>query len=727
MASSERIDELKRKFDENPRRYFAPLANEFRKSGDLDQAILICQEFLPQQPGHMSGHIVYGQALYEAGRIDEARGVFETALSLDPENLIALRHLGDIAARQGDATSARRWYERVLETDPRNDEIQGLLAHLEAAPAADAAAAPQSHGAPESEVASYAPEPHAPLELDASAGETPNSHGGPDQEPELLDFDVAVPEASGHTWEPADTPHGSAAPSTMAFDPTTIGDIEPMPETADLMPAPEERAEGFEPTEFTAPDAPVEQAEGLESAFEVETGVHVGFFQSVSDVQLPPTEGETQPARSDEGSFPELDEAMPEDRGDVVPPHGDPIAQSAVAPAAASDDDALLDFDMPVLGDTAAATSDASADEPPVSSADASTTELADVSTGSDETAEENAAPTIPTELPPEVIAAEAELIDAGVTPAPVPADEAQGQSSDTESAGHDLSVIDAGEISEPVASEASQKPGELHEEPIAADEAHTEPAPAEHRLFVTETMAELYLKQGLRPEALSVYEQLSSASPGDERLAARVASLRAELASLAKASGPRVRDFFASFAVRRPGERAAASAPPADDDFGGNDSDEFSTPPASTRAVTSTPANATEASASASGDNQSAQPGGSIDALFGNQAIGGVEDSAASALAQAFGTDGETTPLAGNPTRPASGELTLDSVFREGPRGARSAQGFSFDQFFSQNVEGEKTSGGASDEAPASGEPAERSEDDIEQFNSWLQGLKQR
>ena len=105
MASSDRIDELKRKFDENPRRYFAPLANEFRKGGDLDQAILICEEFLPQQPGHMSGHIVYGQALFESGRLDEARGVFETALSLDPENLIALRHLGDIAGRQGDPTS----------------------------------------------------------------------------------------------------------------------------------------------------------------------------------------------------------------------------------------------------------------------------------------------------------------------------------------------------------------------------------------------------------------------------------------------------------------------------------------------------------------------------------------------------------------------------------------------------------------------------------------------
>src|SRR5438045_5051419 len=138
MAGPSRIDELRKKFDENPRRYFAPLANEYRKIGDFEQAIFICQEFLPQQPGHMSGHIVYGQALFESGRLDDARGVFETALSLDPENLIALRHLGDIAGRQGDPTTARRWYERVLEADPRNDEIQSLLAGLGDAPADDA-------------------------------------------------------------------------------------------------------------------------------------------------------------------------------------------------------------------------------------------------------------------------------------------------------------------------------------------------------------------------------------------------------------------------------------------------------------------------------------------------------------------------------------------------------------------------------------------------------------
>src|SRR5687767_8961347 len=135
MASSPRVEELRKKFDENPRRYFAPLANEYRKAGDVQQAIAICREYLPQQPGHMSGHIVFGQALYEARTFEEAKTVFETALSLDPENLIALRHLGDIALIIGDSENAKVWYKRVLEADPRNEEIQAQLATIDRASA----------------------------------------------------------------------------------------------------------------------------------------------------------------------------------------------------------------------------------------------------------------------------------------------------------------------------------------------------------------------------------------------------------------------------------------------------------------------------------------------------------------------------------------------------------------------------------------------------------------
>ena len=73
------------------RRYFAPLANEYRKAGDLSAAIALCRQELAKQPSHMSGYIVLGQALYESSQLDEARGAFEKAVALDPENLRGLR------------------------------------------------------------------------------------------------------------------------------------------------------------------------------------------------------------------------------------------------------------------------------------------------------------------------------------------------------------------------------------------------------------------------------------------------------------------------------------------------------------------------------------------------------------------------------------------------------------------------------------------------------------
>ncbi len=130
MADLARLDELQQKFDENPRRYFAPLANEYRKGGDAERAIELCRTFLPHLPGHMSGYIVYGQALFDTGRRGESESIFQEALRIDPENVIALRHLGDIARLAGDRGVAQKWYERVLDLDPKNEEIAAYVAEL---------------------------------------------------------------------------------------------------------------------------------------------------------------------------------------------------------------------------------------------------------------------------------------------------------------------------------------------------------------------------------------------------------------------------------------------------------------------------------------------------------------------------------------------------------------------------------------------------------------------
>jgi len=128
----DRLRELQQKFDENPRRYFAPLANEYRKGGQPKRAIEICREHLEQMPGHMSGQIVYGQALYEAGEFDEAREVFGRALSLDPENLIALRSMGDMFLQAGNTVEARTWYSRLLDADPKDTAVIALISEIDA-------------------------------------------------------------------------------------------------------------------------------------------------------------------------------------------------------------------------------------------------------------------------------------------------------------------------------------------------------------------------------------------------------------------------------------------------------------------------------------------------------------------------------------------------------------------------------------------------------------------
>jgi tetratricopeptide (TPR) repeat protein len=659
MASSARIDELKKKFDENPRRYFAPLANEFRKMGEIEQAIMICEEFLPQQAGHMSGHIVYGQALYEAGRLAEARTVFETALTLDPENLIALRHLGDIAKGNGELETARHWYTRVLDADPRNEEIQALLYSLDDTPAIvidetrmGTPAPPGSARPPLSrEEQRFAPPPTALPQLpksDAPAAPPPPPPASVGLEIEKS-LSVEMPSGSAHA---------------------AASDIRPAEglESTEFVPPPSAAAGGppaldnFEAGEFTAPTGSIAPLPGLE-----ETSV------GAADVRR----GAETTART----------ALDVDDGSTLAPQGDPIAPGAAAavPPAAP---AREEFSIP----------DASAGQrkTPVGRQSAHTDWRGFPSLDeSGEPTAEQPSPDIPTELPPAVIAAEAELVYL------VPPDEVPTESED---------------------------------------------APAAPAAFVTETMAELFVKQGFREQALEVYRQLLAASPQDDRLRAKVAELQPPPAA---PEGPTVREFFARLAVRRPGERSAAAAPPSADDFASFEAvPERPTPmhaPSTPSHQGNTPGSSPPRSAAPSGSSTpmssaveraattQSRPGGTIDALFGNRAVGTSEDSAASALAQAFGGREDSPSISGRPARAAAKELSLDSVFRDGgARAPRPSGSFSFDQFFSEGASGaaadkpaNPTTGGNDVVAPA--EPAERTADDISQFNSWLQGLKQR
>ncbi len=248
MANSARIDELKKKFDENPRRYFAPLANEYRKSGDLAQAVFILEEYLPQQPGHISGHIVYGQTLFELGRDEEAKRVFEAALSLDPENLIALRHLGHISRQAGDFDAARSWYARLLEADPRDAEIEQLLGSLEAAA--------QAHAAELSRLSQSAPlPPPAPVMSEVDDSPLQIEHLVQQESP------GAPPRAETHPLAPPPLPPReelASAPAmatpAAAMEPPPLPEAEAPEASHDEVAATEELLDGDD-FSFGSPDA----------------------------------------------------------------------------------------------------------------------------------------------------------------------------------------------------------------------------------------------------------------------------------------------------------------------------------------------------------------------------------------------------------------------------------------------------------------------------------------
>ena len=750
MANSARIDELLKKFDENPKRYFAPLANEYRKAGDVDQAIALCREHLAQQPGHMSGHVVYGQALYEKGELDEARQVFETALALDPENLIALRHLGDIARDRHDLGTARMWYQRVLDSDPRNEEIVAQLATLP-----DGLGSPPAEGTP---TGAEAPATEPAIEAAAEPTSEPAIKPAiepaiePLGEPALPPLDGAL---VGEGARPASATADESVPGALAASEAPSAAAEMRPEPLEL------ESTAFAPAAPSASAPPAtEPGPVTEPAREFDIGNFGGVEPTA--VELSGAEaGSAQLSGFESHDFlaPASSAPAPDDLGlepaEFVPPPRD--TESEAAELGSRDADLISGFgDLSAVAYTEPSAATESAPSPPSG----------------------------PEQPEPELLAATA--------------------ASAIDARGHDAIAGDASADDAALAQAPSETPG----------------------AFVTETMAELYLQQGFRREALEVYRQLHAQNPHDGALQVRVERLEAELreaggsdadgapapretalgapteAGEARPAGPTARAFFSALAARRPrpgalngvgsgGIPQAANgelppvgldaAPAAAVDAGellrehSADAEGMSTaghtaPRAGGHAPESYFQGVSEGLVDGAPDG--AFPGGtpdwgaaehaanedvagrgeahagvgegrdrsaagadaahsseSLDALFGAPEVPGQDEAAASMLARLYDPAAEAAPPAGgSATRPAASELSLDQVFRETPRSHEAARrsAFSFDQFFAAPTEQEAGGQDAAGVSEADHED-ENAARDIEQFHAWLEGLKKK
>lgn len=126
------IGHLEEKYRKAPEsRIFAPLADAYRKAGRVEEAIELCEKGLARYPEYASAHVILGKCFYDKGATERSRAEFEKVMELDPENMVALKFMGDILLAEGKRADAAGYYRKLLAIDPTNGSVEQTLKDLE--------------------------------------------------------------------------------------------------------------------------------------------------------------------------------------------------------------------------------------------------------------------------------------------------------------------------------------------------------------------------------------------------------------------------------------------------------------------------------------------------------------------------------------------------------------------------------------------------------------------
>lgn len=244
MAYTSEIEKLERRWNENPQgTSFAPLAEAYRKDGQVERARDVLRLGLTNHPQHIPASIVLGRCCLDLKADGEAEEAFLRVLELDRENVIALKALADITERHGRLAEAEQWLVQLISVDPSNDDareqqqrVSEMREHaslrLYTSPtlevtAQEAAPAPAT---------SSAPEPTVPMEELTPIG-TAITQGEEDEEDTVVVEAVQVPiaEIETLTMVPALQPAAVTPPSPPS--PARLPDPEPVVLEPDAVPA----------------------------------------------------------------------------------------------------------------------------------------------------------------------------------------------------------------------------------------------------------------------------------------------------------------------------------------------------------------------------------------------------------------------------------------------------------------------------------------------------------
>lgn len=238
-ATNPKIEELRSKLKADPKtRLFYPLAEELRKAGQSGEAEQVLRLGLEHHTTYLSAWVSLGRTLRELKKDGEAVEALAKALQLDPGNVVAARLLGDAHLAVGDKVEAIKKYKLVHALMPGDEELEGVIARL------DAEINP---------VVSYAPAPAEPepvTESPFAPAESPFDETKPQR---------SVPVASQpRQIEPVESLFGDNPFGAEQQDEVATGDAEPMSAAHDESPFEEPVPQ------YTSAAAAIEEVSGFQ-------------------------------------------------------------------------------------------------------------------------------------------------------------------------------------------------------------------------------------------------------------------------------------------------------------------------------------------------------------------------------------------------------------------------------------------------------------------------------
>ena len=261
-ATNSKIDELRAKLKADPKsRLFYQLAEELRKSGQAAESEQVLRSGLSAYPTYLAAWVSLGRTLRELKKDAEAIEPLNTALQLDPVNVVAARLLGDAYYALGERVEAVKKYKLVHALLPGDEELNARIAELE-------------REITPMQVSEADPDAESQTEVSGTPGERSNDPDAIASSVQSTDADAAdVFELSASTAAPAAGPgEAEAEPSDsdLPSEPVTMSPFEESPFDR-TMPPFDEAGRAFveeqDRAEATADDEPMTAAHD-ESPFE---------------------------------------------------------------------------------------------------------------------------------------------------------------------------------------------------------------------------------------------------------------------------------------------------------------------------------------------------------------------------------------------------------------------------------------------------------------------------